>query len=759
VVDSDDIPNDSHAIPPNNYKFKPKAWKPMPQLSEAPVFKPTEEEFQDPMKYISSIRDVVKKFGVCKIVPPSNAWLQNKPFTKVVNPKTMIFQTKLQTIHQLQTRSGTNERFLDDLKAFLKQNNQPMHDAPIVDGQELDLYKLYTAVMSRGGLQAVVRNKRWGEIVKELKIGSDLVSAANLLRKHYYRYVYNYEFQQSLKRNAIDSMSEKDLRDWENASPKEEKKDDDEEFGYGDGKMFTLTTFKKYANAFKKKWFDMDEEIPPEEIENAFWRIVENCEDNVQVHYGSDLDVSNTGSGFPNDPEDLKQASGWNLNIFAKWPGSLLSYLHENIGGVTIPMMYVGMLFSAFCWHTEDNNLYSINYLHHGAPKTWYGIPASSAEQFEKVMRQHLPELFAVQPDLLHHLVTMLSPRILLENNVPVYHMLQEAGEFVLTFPNAYHAGFSHGFNCAESTNFALPDWLPFGRDCLERYRFFSRSSVFSFEKLICNAALANDLSPEIREAIKAELPFIKKAEQLLRQKVFEREGTWKSIHFDLFEGREGEIKECDICKYDCYLSAVTCPCSPDKVVCLRHSDKLCKCDPSRRALLYRWKLADLDQLLKRFGVENKKVPELDALLDKENIHNESGNTSPTRDFTVGRGHKGSKKLSPKLLHTLVGTSKPAIRKLARLDGVKRLKKVDIAYDESENMSDLYTVEKVLDRQTIKGKSHYLIKWAGFPASESTWLSGDEFYCPGLFEGKKNNKNGKLKTMKSRNMAKVRRKM
>lgn len=34
----------------------------------------------------------------------------------------------------------------------------------------------------------------------------------------------------------------------------------------------------------------------------------------------------------------------------------------------------------------------------------------------------------------------------------------------MITFPYGYHAGFNHGFNCAESTNFALPRWVEFGK-------------------------------------------------------------------------------------------------------------------------------------------------------------------------------------------------------------------------------------------------------------------------------------------------------
>lgn len=35
--------------------------------------------------------------------------------------------------------------------------------------------------------------------------------------------------------------------------------------------------------------------------------------------------------------------------------------------------------------------------------------------------------------------------------------------EFIINFPGAYHAGFNHGYNCAESVNFATKKWIPLG--------------------------------------------------------------------------------------------------------------------------------------------------------------------------------------------------------------------------------------------------------------------------------------------------------
>lgn len=53
---------------------------------------------------------------------------------------------------------------------------------------------------------------------------------------------------------------------------------------------------------------------------------------------------------------------------------------------------------------------------------------------------------------------------------VRVVRCVQQPGDFVVTFPRAYHAGFSHGFNIGEAVNFGMAEWLPFGHDCKLRY-------------------------------------------------------------------------------------------------------------------------------------------------------------------------------------------------------------------------------------------------------------------------------------------------
>ena len=49
--------------------------------SDAPTFRPTADEFADPLKYIAAIRADAEKFGVCKILAPTQcATNENHPF-------------------------------------------------------------------------------------------------------------------------------------------------------------------------------------------------------------------------------------------------------------------------------------------------------------------------------------------------------------------------------------------------------------------------------------------------------------------------------------------------------------------------------------------------------------------------------------------------------------------------------------------------------------------------------------------------------
>ncbi|RDX72390.1 putative lysine-specific demethylase JMJ16, partial [Mucuna pruriens] len=412
-------------------------WRPedahRPNLEDAPVFYPTEEEFEDTLKYISSIRSRAEPYGICRIVPPSS-WKPPCPLKERSIWEGTKFSTRVQRIDKLQNRDSMRK-------------------------------------MSR--IQSNMKRKR--------RRGS---------------------------RMGVDNSR------GPNAGFCEV-----ETFGFEPGPEFTLETFQRYAEDFQLKYFRKNENVSHlganttilngtsepsvENIEGEYWRMVESPTEEIEVLYGADLETGIFGSGFPSKSSHVGSASheqyiksGWNLNNFARLPGSLLSYESSDISGVLVPWLYIGMCFSSFCWHVEDHHLYSLNYMHWGAPKMWYGVPGKDACKLEEAMRKHLPELFEEQPDLLHKLVTQLSPAILKSKGVPVYRCLQNPGDFVLTFPRAYHSGFNCGFNCAEAVNVAPVDWLPHGHIAIELYQEQGRKTSISHDKLLLGAA---------REAVRAQ--------------------------------------------------------------------------------------------------------------------------------------------------------------------------------------------------------------------------------------------------------------
>lgn len=66
----------------------------------------------------------------------------------------------------------------------------------------------------------------------------------------------------------------------------------------------------------------------------------------------------------------------------------------------------------------------------------------------------------------------------------------------------------------------------------------------------------------------------------------------------EAFELLPDDERQCDHCKTTCFLSALTCSCVEDKLVCLRHTKLLCECPPAKHTLRYRYTMEELQVLL-----------------------------------------------------------------------------------------------------------------------------------------------------------------
>ncbi|KAF9589834.1 hypothetical protein IFM89_028769 [Coptis chinensis] len=453
------------------------------------------------------------------------------------------------------------------------------------------------------------------------------------------------------------------------------KKSRDEKFGFHSGPDFTLSDFQRYANDFKECYFGiqdrMDDTKPTsveprksgipsiEDIEGEYWRIVEKPSEEVEVYYGADLETGIFGSGFPKasclvNKCDLDQyvTSGWNLNNFPRLQGSLLSFEREDISGVLVPWLYFGMCFSSFCWHVEDHHLYSLNFLHCGDPKLWYGVPEGHAEHLENAMKKNLPDLFEEQPDLLHELVTQLSPSILRSEGVPVYRVVQHSGEFVLTFPRAYHSGFNCGFNCAEAVNVAPVDWLSHGQSAVELYSEQCRKTSLSHDKLLFEAA---------QKAVRAlwEILHLKKENSgnlnwksvcgkdgmltaAVKTRVMAEQERMDCLPLPiLLHARKMEQdfdstqeRECFQCFYDLHLSASVCSCSSKRFACLKHAKLLCSCEPGQKFFLFRYSMDELNTLVEALegNVDALKLWVPEDLKLVVTTHNDAGVRKLSKD-------------------------------------------------------------------------------------------------------------------------------
>lgn len=167
-------------------------------------------------------------------------------------------------------------------------------------------------------------------------------------------------------------------------------------------KSMTIQEYEKLANSERyatPKHFDY------EDLERKYWKNITY----VAPIYGADV------SGSLTDPD----VTEWNINHL----GTILDYVNKDYGisidGVNTAYLYFGMWKTTFAWHTEDMDLYSINYLHFGAPKTWYAIPPEHGRRLERLASGFFPGSYQSCQAFLRHKMSLISPQILRQYSIP----------------------------------------------------------------------------------------------------------------------------------------------------------------------------------------------------------------------------------------------------------------------------------------------------------------------------------------------------
>ncbi|KAJ7982670.1 Lysine-specific demethylase [Quillaja saponaria] len=409
------------------------------------------------------------------------------------------------------------------------------------------------------------------------------------------------------------------------------------------GRKYTYREFETMANKAFVNRFYCSGGLPSSYMEKEFWREMSHGKKRT-VEYGVNVE----GSAFSCDPSDQLGKSKWNLQNFSRLSESTLRLVDRVIPGVTDPMLYIGMLFSMFAWHVEDQYLYSINYHHSGANKTWYGVPGHAAPLFEKVVLDHVYSNDILSEygedgafQVLAEKTTMFSPNVLLQHGVPVYKAVQMPGEFIITFPRAYHAGFSHGFNCGEAVNFAIGNWFPIGAAAGKRYAHLRKLPIVPYEQLLCEEAMliskyskpqrSDNSSTDSTSCRATKLSFL----HLIQ---FYKQALCRLINLRKLLSSSNSVGTltCSHCQRDCYIAYVLCNYCYSHPICLFHEIESLTCSCGRECTIFkREDFSEMEDAAEKFEQEEKDFLEAKRENYEEEMYPLSNIFSFTKDGNV----------------------------------------------------------------------------------------------------------------------------
>lgn len=159
---------------------------------ECPVFRPTPEEFKNPLAYISKIRPIAEKCGIAKILPPES-W--SPPFA--VDVDKLKFTPRVQRLNELEAKTRVKLNFLDQIAKFWELQGSSLK-IPMVERKALDLYTLHRMVQEEGGMEQTTKERKWAKVANRMSYPSSK-SVGATLKAHYERILHPFEVYTSGK--------------------------------------------------------------------------------------------------------------------------------------------------------------------------------------------------------------------------------------------------------------------------------------------------------------------------------------------------------------------------------------------------------------------------------------------------------------------------------------------------------------------------------------------------------------------------------
>ncbi|XP_050559901.1 uncharacterized protein LOC118263878 isoform X2 [Spodoptera frugiperda] len=501
-------------------------------LHEGPVFRPTKEEFQNPLEYFMKIWDEASEFGICKIIPPPG-WRPKSQSCDGIR-----FDVAKQYVSRMYNRWGTAMRELACIKFCASRSNGFPCSTPMIGGMEVNLPKLYHSVQRHGGLELVLNKKRWVKIGRDMNLSTS-INFLNRLDHLYSKYLLPYDSLSPTERREIFGMIEKawtrknqrlldralnPLRAQGRLMGLTDSEEEPEEQSsvmnavkeaedcIVRGPIMNYTRFKELAESTYSivYGYGITRENNPmslEQKEELYWRYVVQGNEHICVATAA-IDTGSDPSRGSSRTLTLKDISQNKDNI--------LRFLGA-VSGLTAPTLNLGMAFSTNCFYLDPHAVSWLDLLYKGDPRVWYAIPAKQSENFRKAVSTLCPSFCQRKSLWLSTDIAMIPPQLLREYNVSVTRVVQEENEIILAFPYCYTSSINTGYSESESIYFAPVSWLRTAYEVFKEARENCEPTMFSLEELLLRIGKASGVD---RATLRAAQPIYDK---VLRDEITNR--------------------------------------------------------------------------------------------------------------------------------------------------------------------------------------------------------------------------------------------